>query len=655
MLSISNLRPAAIAAGLAILCPLSAALAAAVSVTGTVQSGAHIVAGATVTLLEAAPLKGGSPTALGTAITDGCGNFTVAGTPKKTDAVLYIIAQNGEYMQPSCGAGATARSAWVSPYIQLAAAIGSGASIATSVVVNERTTTAFAYAFAQFASGPFLAGPSPGLPNASTTAGNLADVTTGDVSTVLSTAPNGTATSTYAEFNSLANLLASCVEASTATPCEDLMADATAPGVPPPTDTLTAAETIATHPANNVQALFGLSSLTRPYKPALGREKSPDAWTLAVTYQGNGMEFDGPGNMAVDKDGNIWITNNYIYDSNPRVPTCAGLQLLELTPAGQDAPGTPFTGGGISGAGFGIAWDTQDTVWIGNFSFVGKGCPDPTAYSVSRFTKDGKPLSPATGFTQGGITAPQGMAFDQKGNLWIANDKANANGDYTVTVYPGGDPDAAVQLSAASLNAPFAVAIDGKGNAWVTNRGNNTVVKFAPDYSVAATYGAPGTASYGLIRRPLGVAIDSKNNAWVSNQDSYSVAFITPSGQVTDYTGGGITGPWGIAVDGADNIFVSNFGGKNYIGARVTELCGAAAGCGPGVKRGDPISPAAGYTSNAFTRLTGVSVDQAGNVWVPDNWEKHELQTNPGAHYMVELVGLAAPVKAPLLGPPQQP
>jgi sugar lactone lactonase YvrE len=484
------------------------------------------------------------------------------------------------------------------------------------------------------------------------TAGNLADVTSGAASSVLASAPNGAATSTYAEFNSLANLLASCVESVTAASCQDLMRDAAAPGASPPADTLAAAETIATHPANNVQALFGLSSLGRAYRPALGRAKGPDAWTLALTYHGNGMEFDGPGNMAVDKRGNIWVSNNYVYNGNPRLPACAGLQLLELTPTGQDAPGAPFTGGGVYGAGFGIAFDAEDTVWIGNFSFAGRGCTLPTAYSVSRFTHAGQAISPATGFTQGGVTAPQAIAFDQRGNLWIANDKKGADGRYSITVYTGGDPAAAIQLFQPMLNEPFAVAVDGKGNVWITNRGNNTVVEFAPNYTLAHVYGAPGTPSFGLIRRPLGVAIDSKNNAWVSNQDSYSVAVIQPSGQVTDFTGGGLTGPWGIAVDGADNVFVSNFGGKHYLGAAVTELCGSTSGaCGPGVKRGDAISPATGFTSNALTRLTGVVVDQAGNLWVPDNWEKHEVQTNPGAHALVEFVGLAAP----LLGPPQQP
>jgi len=31
------------------------------------------------------------------------------------------------------------------------------------------------------------------------------------------------------------------------------------------------------------------------------------------------------------------------------------------------------------------------------------------------------------------------------------------------------------------------------------------------------------------------------------------------------------------------------------------------------------------------------------------------VQTNPGGHALVVFIGLAAPIKTPLIGPPQQP
>ena len=108
--------------------------------------------------------------------------------------------------------------------------------------------------------------------------------------------------------------------------------------------------------------------------------------------------------------------------------------------------------------------------------------------------------------------------------------------------------------------------------------------------------------------------------------------------------------PWGIAVDGNDNIWVANFGGE-----RVTQLCGAKPeNCPPGYRTGQPIAPD-GYHSDALVRNTGVSIDPSGNVWLTNNWLIDPIQTNPGGDGLVVFIGLAAPVKTPLIGPPEQP
>jgi hypothetical protein len=75
--------------------------------------------------------------------------------------------------------------------------------------------------------------------------------------------------------------------------------------------------------------------------------------------------------------------------------------------------------------------------------------------------------------------------------------------------------------------------------------------------------------------------------------------------------------------------------------------------CPPGHETGDPISPDGGYSSDALVRNTGVSIDPSGNVWLPNNWETIPSHQNPGGHEVVVFVGLAKPVKAPLIGPPR--
>ncbi|HWP01010.1 MAG TPA: hypothetical protein VNL74_10370 [Methylococcus sp.] len=302
---------------------------------GKVLSGETPIALSTVTLYRAGMYRGARAVVLGRARSDDGGFFRISYTPPlDPNAVLYLIADGGLTL-PSGRASMRVRGP-----IRLATVLGT-APVPADVVINERTTVASAFAMAQFIAGRNIAGKVPGLQNAAATVRNLVDITTGQVGSVLGNPPNGSETSTMAEFNSLANILAACVNAHTA--CWSLFDLTKPPRGDAPHDTLQAVVNIAHYPWQNVESLFDLSQSQIPYQPALG--SAPDAWTLAIKYVGNGQEFDGPGNMAVDKDGNIWSTNNYEFNSDPSVPACGGKLLSKLTPAGADAPGAPLQWG----------------------------------------------------------------------------------------------------------------------------------------------------------------------------------------------------------------------------------------------------------------------------------------------------------------------
>ncbi len=335
--------------------------------------------------------------------------------------------------------------------------------------------------------------------------------------------------------------------------------------------------------------------------------------------------------------------------------------MLKLTPTGADAPGAPYSGGGVYGAGFGIAVDPTGNAWISNFGFQGSDCAIPAyAGSVSKSTTDGAPASPATGYTEN-ISQPQGTAADQNGNIWIANCGSNS-----VTKYPGGNAAAEKTFSGVGLLRPFGLAMDGAGNAWISSSGNNGVVGLSPsgDQLLSQIF------TDERIQAPLGIAVDSQGNVWTANSGAIdlpcggnqgrpflgkaSVAKLSRVGKTMKasvFTGGGITVPWGIAVDGDDNVWVANFGGQ-----RLSEFCGVKASkCPAGVETGDPISPDTGYTSDALTRNTGVVIDPSGNVWLANNWMTLPIQANPGGHGLVVFVGLATPIKTPLNGVPIKP
>jgi hypothetical protein len=126
---------------------------------------------------------------------------------------------------------------------------------------------------------------------------------------------------------------------------------------------------------------------------------------------------------------------------------------------------------------------------------------------------------------------------------------------------------------------------------------------------------------------------------------------ITSAGtQPTTITGGGLTNPWGVAVDGHDNVWISNFGGQ-----RLSEFCGhRPANCPRGTRMGQPITPDTGYGFDGLVRNTGVQIDPSGNVWVANNWKSYPFPgRNPGGYQMVVFIGLAGPIRTPLIGPPR--
>jgi hypothetical protein len=129
-----------------------------------------------------------------------------------------------------------------------------------------------------------------------------------------------------------------------------------------------------------------------------------------------------------------------------------------------------------------------------------------------------------------------------------------------------------------------------------------------------------------------------------------SVVQVGPDGSVRKFRGAGMTIPWGIAVDGDDNIWVANFTGE-----RLSHLCGARADTCPKRRAGAALSPDAGYSFDGLQRNTGVQIDPSGNVWLTNNWIKVPVQVDPFGDGLVVYLGMAAPVRTPLIGTPQQP
>jgi DNA-binding beta-propeller fold protein YncE len=661
---------------IAVLAPAPAFAAGKGVLRGTVP-----MRGMNVVLMAARP-GGAAPVRLGATRSLRGGNFVLRYRGAGSRTVKYVLATRP-------GGGAEAGFPVLGNSYRLAAALGAG-RVPRRAAVNEATTVATGYAMAQFIEGGRVAGKNPGLRNAAAMTRNLVRPRNGATSRLLRSFPNGNSTTTLRAFGTLANLLSVCRQQTAR--CAALLRMASVPGGGPASDTLAATVSLARYPWHNVAGLFKLAEASRHlYRPSLPPRRQPDAWTLALRFESN-PGLDGPGNIAIDRRGTIWVANNYTYSRESQKPACFGRSVFRFTPIGRQYPGSPYESGGTSGVGFGITIDQREHVWVGNFGFSGKGCrEEPPHNSVSEYTIDGKALSPDLvetgiklnsekelvrtykgGWEVGDISWPQATVADVNNNIWVAN-----CGNNSVTVLPDARPFGAVNLPEShfaqplrgfGFSRPFGIATDAEGNAYIGGNESATVVKVGPGGEVL------GRFSGGGLHRPMSLATDSSGNVWVSNstwvvapcvgqfspeggpRKGGTMTLIRSNGEISaagPYRNGGIKNPWGVAVDGDDNVWVANFSGR-----RLSALCGTVPRNCPAGKRqvGASISPAAtGYGFNGLTRVTGLAVDPSGNVWLVNNWKNAPIQTNPGEYQIVAYLGLAAPVKTPLIGAPEQP
>jgi sugar lactone lactonase YvrE len=651
----------------------SATFVPKVTSTGTLR-GTVPLPGMNVVLMAAKP-GAKAPVKLGSTRSDRHGEFELHYRGNEAASVKYLLATRP-------GGAAEAGFPVDGQSYRVALAIGTGEPYGT-MKVTERTTVAMGFAMAQFiGSGDRVVGPNPGLKNAAAMSADLVK-TEGGISKVLLDFPNGGATSTHPTFNSLGNLLTICRRQNLA--CARVLSKARVPGGAPAPDTLAAAVNIARYPWHDVGGLYKLAispAVRTRWQPSLGRGEAPDAWTLALRFEGTPPGMDGPGNFSIDSEGNLWVGNNYAYSRQSRQPACGGKEMFRFTPTGQTYPGSPYVGGGLSGVGFGVAVDLSERVWAANFGFEGKGCKTAANHtSISLFNTAGETLSPEGGWEIGGINWPQGTVVDRHENAWVANcgnDSVTRIDGETVPSSPGGAAPTAVNFSGATITAgtgaaferPFADALDARGDLYVTGNASNTVAELAPNGNTVGIYTGGG------LHLPLGLVVDSHGYAWVSNskwvvapcpgvrpakevsesepKGGGDVTLIKPGGKTPPkkIEGAGLTNPWGITVDGDDNVWVANFGGQ-----RLSELCGSETrNCPPGKRKtGAAISPASGYGFDGLVRNTGVIVDPSGNVWLANNWKNAPIQTNPGGYQIVAYLGLAAPVRSPAIGPPAAP
>jgi streptogramin lyase len=121
-----------------------------------------------------------------------------------------------------------------------------------------------------------------------------------------------------------------------------------------------------------------------------------------------------------------------------------------------------------------VAIDSGNNVWYASNQNNALGKSDKT----------GALLSPANGYTGGGLKGPAQLAIDGSNRVWVANRDGNSLSAFTNT---GVALSPATGYQAPGLSNPRGLAIDASGNVWLTNFTSNSITEFVGIATPSAT------------------------------------------------------------------------------------------------------------------------------------------------------------------------
>ncbi|HZV36947.1 MAG TPA: hypothetical protein VFB72_20390, partial [Verrucomicrobiae bacterium] len=374
---------------------------------------------------------------------------------------------------------------------------------------------------------------------------------------------------------------------------------------------------------------------------------------------GTNATFNSPQSVSVDSIGNVYVAdtgNNLVRKITPLgvVSTIAG----SGNPGSSDGSGTNAQFWGPVG----IATSSSSNLYVADYfnGTVREITPAGVVSTIAGFASNGKNDGQGIGAR---FSLAEAIAVDSKTNIYVADAanntirKISAGG--SVSTYSGTSGVAGSTNSFGTnsqFNAPQGVAVDSSGNVYVADTLNNTIRKIATSGIASTLAGvagyannADGSGTNAQFHAPQGIAVDRFSNVYVADTLNSTIRVITSLGTVSTLAGSpgvfgsadGVKGnalfncPKGLALDSATNIYVAD--SLNHTIRKVTPsgVVTTLAGM-PGV-----IGSADGTNSDArFFLPDGIAVDGSGNVYVSDSGNHTIRELTPvGTNWVVTTIG----------------
>jgi sugar lactone lactonase YvrE len=240
-----------------------------------------------------------------------------------------------------------------------------------------------------------------------------------------------------------------------------------------------------------------------------------------------------PGAGAFDSFGNFWVPGGDVVNM---------YSMLKLAMPGDVAPDVVLTQPTGAPATF-AAFDSNGNLW------VSRGAP---ANTVVRYTPDDQAASgspvPAVAITSADLANPAGLAFDANGDLWVACEASDKvlrfNHEHLNASYAGAADYAFTAKTAptapvtASYTAPNGIAFDQAGTLWVGYVANLVGIAKANQSSTMATQLIEGPIALNISAGTGGFAFDQSGGLWLSGGNPgifqrLPAAMLAATGDVT--------------------------------------------------------------------------------------------------------------------------
>ena len=321
-------------------------------------------------------------------------------------------------------------------------------------------------------------------------------------------------------------------------------------------------------------------------------------------YGGDGGQavnapLGGPRGVAVDSSGNVYIADTF---------NCL---IREVTPNGviNTVAGTPHAcgSGGDGGPATKATLSNPETLTVdssGNLYIADTGNETIRRVSNGTITTIAGTAGKGGFAGDGGSAAaalfstPSGVAVDSSGNIYVADTDNNRIRKVVqggnVTTFAGtttsiGDNGPSTK---ARLNRPTGAAVDSAGNLYIADNGENRIRKVTLSGTITTlagngqggNAGNNGPASGAILNSPSGVAVDSAGNVYIADAGNALVHRVdATTGNISIFAGGGgasysgpgtagdggpavgagLFYPSSVAVDGAGNVYITDFVASN--------------------------------------------------------------------------------------------